>query len=143
MLLVVLLVLRTRWDSRRYGQLFALWAMWYGLQRFLIDFTRLGAARDGTVADSVMGPFTGSQWGALAVAVIGLILFLRWRRNPVVSSEQDAAYGADNGLAATADVAERTPPGEPEDEALVPAATPEVEDAADGDDERDGGETPS
>lgn len=111
-LLVVLLVLRTRWDSRRYGQLFALWAMWYGLQRFLIDFTRLGAAEEGTVADSVMGPFTGSQWGALAVAVVGLALFLRWRRNPVVSSAQDAVYGADNGL-------------EP---ALVPAA---VDDDAD------------
>lgn len=135
-LLVVLLVLRTRWDSRRYGQLFAVWAMWYGLQRFLIDFTRLGAARDGTVADSVMGPFTGSQWGALAVAVIGLILFLRWRRNPVVSSEQDAAYGADNGLlvealvpAGASDREESTPPPS-DDERLHPET-----ETGDGDDE--------
>ncbi|HEY5727492.1 MAG TPA: hypothetical protein VIV08_02670, partial [Acidimicrobiia bacterium] len=90
---------------------------------FLIDFTRLQAARDGTVADSVMGPFTGSQWGALAVAVIGLILLLRWRRNPVVSSEQDAAYGADNGLLV---------------EALVPAGAsdPEESTAPPSDDER-------
>lgn len=100
-LLCVLLILRTRWDSRRYGQVFAVWGMWYGLQRFFIDFTRLGAARDGTVSDSVMGPFTGSQWGALAVAAIAFALFLRWRRNPVVSSPNDAAMGADNGLLAT------------------------------------------
>jgi hypothetical protein len=65
------------------------------------------------------------------VAVIGLVLFLRWRRNPVVSSEQDAAYGADNGLlvaalvpAGTADPDQSAAPpsvpgqesGEPDDE---------------------------
>lgn len=93
-LLVVLLWLRNRWTTRHYGQMFAVWASWYGFQRFLIDFTRLEAAREGTVADSVMGPFTGSQWGALAIGIIGVLLYVYWSRNPVVSVEQDMAYGA-------------------------------------------------
>jgi prolipoprotein diacylglyceryltransferase len=94
LLLGVVIWLRRAWTSRHYGQLFALWVIWYGMQRFLIDFTRLGAAKIGTVADSVMGPFTGSQWGALGGAALGVLLFLRWSRTPVVSAEQDAAYGA-------------------------------------------------
>lgn len=93
-LLLVLLVLRRRWTGARYGQLFAFWGIWYGLQRFFIDFTRLGAAEDGTNADGVMGPFTGSQWGALIIAVLGLGLFLAFRRNPVVSQQHDIEYGA-------------------------------------------------
>jgi prolipoprotein diacylglyceryltransferase len=91
-LLLVLLWLRKNWTTRHYGQLFAIWVIWYGVQRFFIDFTRLGAAEIGTVADSVMGPFTGSQWGALGGAAIGALLFVRWRRHPVVSAQQDAAY---------------------------------------------------
>ncbi len=104
-LLVVILWLQRVWKTRHYGQLFAFWAIWYGVQRFLIDFTRLGAARDGVVlndgtvveaiADSVMGPFTGSQWGALAAAAIGVLLLLWWRRNPTVTPEQDAIYQAE------------------------------------------------
>lgn len=92
----VLMWLRKNWSTARYGQMFMLWGAWYGFQRFLIDFTRLQAAKDGTVADSVMGPLTGSQWGALAFAVLGLIAF--WytgRSSPVVSVEQDVAYGAE------------------------------------------------
>ncbi|HSF84522.1 MAG TPA: prolipoprotein diacylglyceryl transferase family protein [Acidimicrobiia bacterium] len=102
----VILWLRRNWATRHYGQLFSFWAIWYGLQRFFIDFTRLGAARDGVelndgrvveaIADSVMGPFTGSQWGALAVSAIGVLLFLLWRRNPVVSADQDAIYQAES-----------------------------------------------
>lgn len=104
-LLGVIFWLRRVWTTRHYGQLFAFWVIWYGLQRFVVDFTRLGAARDGWVlddgrvipdiiADSVMGPFTGSQWGALGGAAIGVLLLLWWRRNPVVSAEQDAIYQA-------------------------------------------------
>lgn len=93
-LLGVIIWLRKAWTARHYGQLFALWVIWYGMQRFFIDFARLEAAKIGTVADSVMGPFTGSQWGALGGAAIGVLLFLRWRRNPVVSAEQDVEYGA-------------------------------------------------
>ncbi len=91
----VLMYLRKSWSGAKYGQLFMLWGLWYGFQRFLIDFTRLQAAKDGTVADSVMGPFTGSQWGALGFAVLGLIaLWYTGRNSPVVSASQDLAYGA-------------------------------------------------
>jgi len=93
-LLLALFGLRKAWTGARYGQLFSVWMIWYGLQRFLIDFTRLGAAEDGTTADSVMGPFTGSQWGALAAAIGGVLLFMAMRRNAVVSSENDAAMSA-------------------------------------------------
>jgi phosphatidylglycerol:prolipoprotein diacylglycerol transferase len=85
--------------SYRYGQMFSVWVMWYGVQRFLIDFTRLDAARNGTVADSVMGPFTGSQWGALGAALLGLALFVWFgRRSDVVSVERDIEYGAETSL---------------------------------------------
>lgn len=94
-LLGVLLGLARVWRGRHYGQIFALWALWYGFQRFGIDFARLGAAKDGTVADSVMGPFTGSQWGGLATAALGGALFLWFRRNDVVSPEGDLRLGAD------------------------------------------------
>ena len=118
-LLGVLLLLRRFWSSRHYGQLFAVWAIWYGMQRFFIDFARLGVARDGvtrpdgvvveTISDGVMGPFTGSQWGALAVAARGVVVVIWLRRNPVVSEEQDVAYGA-------------TPPGWNEEEIAAAAA---------------------
>lgn len=94
-LLGVIFWLRKMWTQRRYGQMFAVWLIWYGFQRFLIDFARLDAAEAGTTADSVMGPFTGSQWGALAGAALGLILFVWFRaRSVVVSREQDVVYGA-------------------------------------------------
>jgi phosphatidylglycerol:prolipoprotein diacylglycerol transferase len=129
-LLGFLLVLRRRWTMAHYGQLFAVWAIWYGLQRFFIDFARLGAARDGltlpngdvvqTIADGVMGPFTGSQWGALIVAAIGAAFFFWFRAKlPVVSAEQDIEYGAH--ASTDDDAAESTPDdqidGEDADEA--------------------------
>lgn len=112
-LLGVLVWLRRSWSTRRYAQLFAVWGMWYGTQRFLIDFTRLSAAEggvtlpDGTsvpsIADSVMGPFTGSQWGALIVAVAATGLFL-WlvRRGEIVSDEADRRRGAHSSVVSTA-----------------------------------------
>ena len=99
--------LRKIWVTRRYGQLFSFWMIWYGLQRFFIDFTRLGVARDGLttpdgtfveadlmIRDSVMGLLTGSQWGALGAAALGAFLYFRLRRNPVVSAENDLEKGA-------------------------------------------------
>ena len=76
----------------RYGQLFAVWMTWYGLQRFLIDFTRLALDVGG---DRTLGALTWSQWSGLAAAVGGVALFL-WlgRRSPVVTPENDHAYGA-------------------------------------------------
>ena len=104
-LLGVVVYLRRAWSGRRYGQLFAIWAAWYGFQRFLIDFARLDAARDGvtlpdgrvveTIADSVMGPFTGSQWGGLVIALAASLLFLRLRSTAdLVTPEGDVARGA-------------------------------------------------
>ena len=93
-LLGALLYLRKFWSTRHYGQLFAVWMMWYGFQRFLIDFTRLDAAKDGLIADSVMGPFTGSQWGALATAVGGAALFALFARQQRVTPEHDIELGA-------------------------------------------------
>ena len=95
-LLGVILLLRRGWSGRRYGQLFAVWMAWYGLQRFLIDFARLDAAREGTVADAVMGPFTGSQWGALIVAIGGLGLWWYFgRASQTVTREHDVEHGAE------------------------------------------------
>jgi phosphatidylglycerol:prolipoprotein diacylglycerol transferase len=99
-LLGVIVLLQRLWVNRRYGQMFSFWMVWYGVQRFLIDFTRLDAARDGvvrpdgvtveTIADSVMGPFTGSQWGGLGTAALGVLLLLWTRRYRQVSAEADA-----------------------------------------------------
>lgn len=99
--------LRRVWTGRHYGQLFSVWMIWYGLQRFFIDFTRLGVANgdaEGQIADSVMGPFTGSQWGALGGAVLGVLL-LTWlaRSQPVVSAEADRAINSKDVLPESAD----------------------------------------
>ena len=118
LLLGVLLVLRRHWVRRRYGQLFAVWAIWYGFQRFLLDFTRLEAARDGvtlsdgtvvqTIADSVMGPFTGSQWGGLLLGAAATVLFIAVRLRGIgVTPTEDVVRGA-------------TP------QAVLPIAEPEV-----------------
>ncbi len=98
LLLGALIWLGRAWARRRYGQLFGVWALWYGLQRFLVDFTRLDAAEEtGTsvIADSVIGPITGSQWGALITAGLGagLIWWAR-ARMPTVSPDTDVTLGA-------------------------------------------------
>ena len=76
----------------RYGQLFAVWVAWYGLQRFLIDFTRLALEING---DRTLGALTWSQWSGLVAGIAGLLAFM-WlgRRNPQVTTENDQAYGA-------------------------------------------------
>lgn len=132
-LLLFVVWLRRSWTGRRYGQLFSVWVIWYGLQRFFIDFARLGAARDGVelsdgrvveaIADSVIGPFTGSQWGALGGALIGVLLLLWWRRSPVVSAEQDAAYQAQSAGVAGGGVAAGEGMAAVDDTAAGPIAT--------------------
>lgn len=101
---VLLWLIRTRASKFRYGQMFAIWMIWYGVQRFLIDFTRLSAAKLGTVADGVMGPFTGSQWGGLITASIGIGLFLAFRKGDLVTAAGDAERGA--SLESSTDMAE-------------------------------------
>ncbi len=83
------IVRRSSWQLR-YGQLFMFWVAWYGLQRFLIDFTRLSLDIDG---DKTLGVFTWSQWSGLAAAVGGAAL-IWWfgRRHPLVTPENDRTY---------------------------------------------------
>ena len=89
-LLGVLFLLHRTWTTRRYGQLFSFWVIWYGFQRFLIDFARFDAAQEGLNADSVVGPFTGSQWGGLLAALLGVALLLWFRRvSATVSVDED------------------------------------------------------
>lgn len=97
-LLGALIWLARAWTQSHYGQLFGVWALWYGLQRFFIDFTRLDAAEEtgrSVIADSVIGPFTGSQWGALITAALGAgLIWWAWAKMPVVSAETDLTLGA-------------------------------------------------
>ncbi|MPZ51367.1 MAG: hypothetical protein GEU79_01305 [Acidimicrobiia bacterium] len=66
-------MLRRRWQP---GVMFVVWAGWYGLQRFAIDFTRIG-----NDMDRMAGPLTWSQWVGLAagVAALGWLVW-SWRR---------------------------------------------------------------
>ncbi len=90
-LLVFLLWLRRSWTSLHYGQIFSVWLIWYGTQRFFVDFARAGAPN----GDRLGGPLTWSQWAALAGAAGGLILYYRLRgRQPLVSDEGDRIRGA-------------------------------------------------
>lgn len=91
-LLGVLLWLYRSWTSRRYGQLLAVWVTWYGVQRFLIDFTRYSP--DAPVnADRILGSLTWGQWSALGGALVGVALLVWWgRTQPVESPEQDRRY---------------------------------------------------
>jgi prolipoprotein diacylglyceryltransferase len=69
-----------------YGQLFAFWIVWYGVQRFVLDFLRFGNG------DATLGSLTWNQVSGLAAAAGGAALFWWFgRRNPVVSSAEDQA----------------------------------------------------
>ncbi len=94
-LLGVLYLLVRFWRGRHYGQLFAFWVVWYGVQRFLIDFTRLvPSSQVGSVAaDATLGSLTWSQWSAVGAALLGVALIVVFRRlTPAVSEEADASY---------------------------------------------------
>ena len=78
----------------RYGQLFSVWVVWYGMQRFLLDSLRFG------MGDATLGGFTWNQVSALGGAALGVALFWWFgRRRQRVSPEEDATMGA--GSAAT------------------------------------------
>lgn len=93
-LLGLLYLVARRWRSIRYGVLMLIWAAWYGMQRFLIDFVR---NTDLPGADSTAGPFTWNQWTGLTAGVLAALVVV-WlvasKRTPVVSAEGDVARGA-------------------------------------------------
>ncbi len=73
----------------RYGQLFSVWVLWYGLQRFLLDFLRYG------MGDRTLGPLTWNQVSGLGAALLGAGLLVWFgRRSPVVSEETDRGLAA-------------------------------------------------
>ena len=53
------------------GSWLGLWALWYGIQRFILDTLRFG------MGDSTIGNVTYNQIGGLLLALIGLIVFFK------------------------------------------------------------------
>lgn len=96
-LLVVLWLIQRR-APLRYGQLFSIWVVWYGLQRFALDSLRFG------MGDATLGGFTWNQVSALGGSVLGVAL-LWWfgRHRPMVSSEADESLGATLAMASGED----------------------------------------
>jgi len=94
LLLGLLYLVARRWSNIRYGTLIFLWAAWYGLQRFVLDFLR---ATDLPGADAQAGPFTWNQWSGLAAGVLalGIVVWIAvGKRTPVVTPAADVARGA-------------------------------------------------
>jgi prolipoprotein diacylglyceryltransferase len=83
LLLVALAVLARRVPMRT-GQLFAVWMAWYGLQRFLLDFLRVG--------DAGIGPISWNQLSGLAGGLAGVAL-LWWLGRHHPAQEVAAAAG--------------------------------------------------
>lgn len=71
------------------GALFAFFAIWYGLQRFLIDFTRNRA-----LIESHYFGYSGSQLAGVAFALGGIIAMVRVYRRKVPASEEPIAIAA-------------------------------------------------
>lgn len=87
--LLGVLVLAVRRFRLHYGQLFSGWIVWYGLQRFVLDFLRYGSG------DATIGAFTWNQVSGLAAALGGLVLFLWFgRTTPEVTEERDAVLAS-------------------------------------------------
>jgi phosphatidylglycerol:prolipoprotein diacylglycerol transferase len=73
----------------RYGQLFWIWAAWYGVQRFLLDSLRAGGG------DAMVGTLTWNQVSGflLAASAFGMLFWFDRRQKPV-SAEEDLRIGA-------------------------------------------------
>ena len=105
-LLGILYLVQRRFSGKlRYGMLFIGWVAWYGLQRFLIDFTRnteefldslpVGVSIGGS--DATLGPFTWNQWSGLGVALVAiglLVWMMRGKPTPIVTELHDAEFAA-------------------------------------------------
>lgn len=102
------------------GTLFATFALWYGLQRFVVDFTR-----NREVVESFFFGLSGSQWAGLGFAAAATFWFLRIR--PRVREREAAPTGAGDHIppptpsgAGSAPPLDASPSGEP----TVPATSP-------------------
>ena len=67
----------------RYGQLFSIWIVWYGLQRFVLDFLRFGNG------DATLGSFTWNQISGLAGSLLGVALLVWYGRTQEISSREN------------------------------------------------------
>jgi phosphatidylglycerol:prolipoprotein diacylglycerol transferase len=97
-LLGVLFLIARNLPRIRYGVLFLTWMGWYGIQRLLIDFTR---NTDLPGSDATLGPLTWNQWTGLTVGIVAaatVIWIVARKVTPVVTHEQDLAYGAEPSL---------------------------------------------
>jgi prolipoprotein diacylglyceryltransferase len=88
-LLLAFLFLAYRRFHLHYGQLFSLWIIWYGLQRFVLDSLRLG------MGDAEIGALTWNQLSGLAAGLGAIALFMYLEKSqPRVSAERDETRGA-------------------------------------------------
>jgi phosphatidylglycerol:prolipoprotein diacylglycerol transferase len=60
--------------ARREGVLIAAFAIWYGLGRVITDFLRV---------DKLWLGLTGSQWTAIAAALIAVVFLVKWAMRPL------------------------------------------------------------
>ena len=113
-LLAILAGMYRLWKARKVGQMFGFWVIWYGVQRFVIDFTRLVPEGEAgaRAADAHIGAFTYSQWSGLGAALLGLGLILWFQRNETAevawSANLDLSAGIEPASAELAD-ADDTP----------------------------------
>ena len=90
----VLLQIQKRF-TLHYGQLFSIWIVWYGFQRFVLDFMRFGNG------DATLGSFTWNQVSGLTASIFGLALFWWYGKTQKISSmEHDQQMTAVAGDAA-------------------------------------------
>ncbi|MDH3518060.1 MAG: prolipoprotein diacylglyceryl transferase [Acidimicrobiia bacterium] len=75
-LLGVLYLLYRSFDVKP-GQMISFWVIWYGLQRFILDFMRIGNG------DATLGPITWNQASGLAAALLGVGMFVWFGRHKV------------------------------------------------------------
>ena len=72
-----------------YGQLFWIWAAWYGVQRFLLDSLRVGSG------DAQVGSMTWNQVSGFSLAAFAIgMLFWFDTRQPLATPENDVKLGA-------------------------------------------------
>lgn len=79
------------WFQRRKparGTLFAVFSIWYGIERVLLDFTR-----NRELIESVLFGLSGSQWAGLLFAAGGAVAVVRIRSHKEVTVAAEPSYG--------------------------------------------------